>query len=122
MTDRAIIIRVGLGVTEEAYFHRHGSRDFPWISKLQPFIRLLYLPAIYDFLAEDTKLITQTIANHRYIQRRERIKKASSQSTQSAVPQTRLRLLRGDGLQVECQALDGLLGLRRQVQIQQIVL
>lgn len=60
------------------------------------------LPANHhDFLAEDTKLMTQTIANHRYIQRGERIKKARSQSTQSAVTQTRLRFLSGDGFQVE---------------------
>ncbi len=40
-----------------------GSHHFPWISKMQPFIGYLCLPAVFDGLIEYPEFIPNAISN-----------------------------------------------------------
>src|ERR1700678_2444875 len=69
------------------------SFNFPGIHVPEPIVRILLLPAIHHRLAKHAVLVAQSIARGWELHGSYRIQEAGSETTEAAVPQTRIRFL-----------------------------
>src|SRR5271166_2309436 len=111
-----------LGMPSSANAIRDSSlADLPRIAEVQPLVGLLYLPAITDFLMEQSELITNAVADCRNAQSGQRIHVAGSQPAQTAVAEPRFRFFPRQGVEVETQFRECLLHRLADAEIQQVV-
>src|SRR5262249_41951887 len=69
------------------------ARNLPWVLAPKPIVRLLFLPTVHDGLLEQAVLVSKAVTHAGELQRRHRVEEAGRQSSQSAVPETRIGFL-----------------------------
>src|SRR5262249_29697980 len=67
-----------------------GSGDLPWISEAEPIVSHPDLPAIQDFLVENSELVSNTITDCWHLQRRQGFHETGGKPAQAACAQARL--------------------------------
>ncbi len=77
--------------------------DLQRVAVLEPVVRLLNLVAVDDLLPEHAVVITDAAPVRRIIQRRQRIKEAGSESSETSVAKRRIRLLILDCIDVKAK-------------------
>ena len=91
-------------ISAEFYFFCiFRTAQFEWITIFQPVIRYFYLIAVFDFLFEQTIVITDTTAICTVSQSCQGIQETCCQSSQTTVTQCRIRLLIFDHVQIKSQ-------------------
>ena len=91
-------------ISAEFYFFCiFRTTQFEWITIFQPVIRYFYLIAVFDFLFEQTIVITDTTAICTVSQSCQGIQETCCQSSQTTVTQCRIRLLIFDHVQIKSQ-------------------
>jgi hypothetical protein len=81
--------------------------DLPGIAIPQPLVRLLDLPAVDDFLLEDSELVADAVPQRGHFERRERIDEAGRETAEATVAEARLIFRRQQLLEVEAEFRHG---------------
>ena len=97
------------------------GRNLPGIAVGQPLIRHLDLLAVNDALTEQTVLVADGAAHGRQIQGGERIQEASGKTAQTAVAQSRFRLLVQHAAQGQTQLIESLFVFLGGAEVEQVV-
>ena len=96
-------------ISAEMYFLGiFRTAQFEGVSVLQPVIRNLNLESVLDLLLEHTVMITDAASVSTVVQCRQRIQEAGCQTAETAVAQSRIRLLVLDHVQIQSQLLQSL--------------
>src|SRR5699024_3527572 len=94
MSSSCSIIILYVYIAAEFYFFRiFRTAQFKGIAVFQPVIRNLYLISVFNFLYEQTIMITNTAAIGTIPQCCQRIQETGSQASQSSVSKSRIRFL-----------------------------
>ena len=112
MNELGIAVRLLLCTYISAELHLTGifrTLQFEWITIAQPVIRHLTLVAVYDLLLKHTIVVMDTCTIGRIAKGGQRIQEAGSQSTQTTVTKSRIRLLILNGIDVITQFIQCLL-------------
>ena len=88
---------------EFAFVRGIRPTDLPGIAVLEPVVGLFDLPAIADFLVEDSEFVADSVAEGRYLNCCQGLKVTGGKTAESAVAEPRLNLLREYILQVLSQ-------------------
>ena len=106
MNELGIAVRLLLCTYISAELHLTGifrTLQFEWVTVAQPVIRHLMLVSVHDLLFEHTIVVMDTCTIGRIAKGGQRIQEAGSQSTQTTVTKSRIRLFILNGIDVVTQ-------------------
>ena len=91
----------------------HGvfrANHFPRVAQLQPVVGALPLPAVLEFLAEDSVLIAQAVSVGRQLHRCHRVEEAGRQTTQTAIAEPGFNIHLNNLAQINVQTFQSFFG------------
>ncbi len=124
LNELFVVLLIVLHTHITAEFYLFGvlrTAKLEGVAVFQPVIRHLYLITVFNFLFEHTVTVTDAAAISRIVQGCQRIQEAGSQTAQTTVTKSRIRLLVLNDVQVKAQLIQSFFYLVIFCQVDQVV-